>query len=145
VTVELAPQGAGEIVDPATHGRIVDAVIDPDQIEGFAAVDRQNRRHLRFGVQSGQMAGTGLLHLIVHLVVEIIDRNVERAGEIVQPRRTDAVGSAFVFLNLLECQPQRARQSVLAEAEHHPSQAQTLTDMNIDGVRTPGKRASTAF
>src|ERR1700759_1421067 len=37
-----------------------------------------------------------------HLVEEVRDRHVEHLGELEQAARTDAVGAALVFLNLLE-------------------------------------------
>ena len=40
-----------------------------------------------------------------HLVEEVRHRYVQHLGELVKPARTDAVGAAFVLLDLLEGEP----------------------------------------
>jgi hypothetical protein len=46
----------------------------------------------------------------------------------------DAVGSPFVFLDLLKCQPEGVREFRLAHFEHAPPHSQAAADMLVDRI-----------
>src|SRR5206468_166253 len=65
------------------------------------------------------------------------DRNIQYLGELEQAARTDAVGAALVFLNLLKRQTDAVTHRALAHAKQRAALAHASADMNIDRMR-PG-------
>lgn len=59
-----------------------------------------------------------------------------------QAAGADAVGAALVFLDLLKGQPDGFAQLFLAHAQQGAAQAQTATDIDVDGMGVPDARAA---
>jgi hypothetical protein len=53
---------------------------------------------------------------------------------VLQPAGADPVGALFVFLDLLERQPERVPELLLAHAQHHPPHPNACADMFIGRV-----------
>ena len=70
----------------------------------------------------------------MHIVEEKLDRNLQYARHLEQAAGADAVGPAFVFLDLLEVQPDRAAELLLAHAHQRAAQADPGADVNVDGA-----------
>src|SRR3954468_4164799 len=62
------------------------------------------------------------------------DRYLQDDRYLLQPARTDAVGSLLVFLNLLECEVERVAKLFLAHPEHHAAHADATADMSVDRI-----------
>lgn len=65
---------------------------------------------------------------------EEMHRRVEDLGYRLQPAGADAIGALLVFLNLLEGQPERIGEFLLAQAEHHPTHAHAAADILIGWI-----------
>jgi hypothetical protein len=62
--------------------------------------------------------------------------NLEDTRQMLKPARTDPVGTLFVFLDLLERQPESLRKFSLAHAKHQPPHADTAPHMLVDRIRS---------
>jgi hypothetical protein len=62
------------------------------------------------------------------------DRHLQDLGNVLQSAGADAVGPLFVFLDLLECQPEGVREIGLAHIEHEPPHAHPAADMPVSGI-----------
>ena len=51
-----------------------------------------------------------------------------------QSAGADAIGASLVFLDLLESQPDRLAELLLAQAEHVPAEPDSRADMDVDRV-----------
>ncbi|TCQ02429.1 hypothetical protein C8J34_1185 [Rhizobium sp. PP-F2F-G36] len=63
--------------------------------------------------------------------------HIERAGGLMEFRGADAVGAAFVFLNLLEGHAQPYTEHHLRQTEAQPLFTQPGADMNVDRIELP--------
>ena len=66
---------------------------------------------------------------------EIGDGNIKRVGDIPQAACTDAVGTAFIFLDLLELDADSRPKLLLGHAKQPAPLTQPLPNMCIDAVR----------
>jgi hypothetical protein len=55
-------------------------------------------------------------------------------GDVLQATGANAVHALLVFLNLLECQPERVGLSGLAHIEHEPPHTQAPADMLVGNI-----------
>jgi hypothetical protein len=108
--------------------------ISPHQLGGFLA-----QEHV--GVQRGlpgcgQLAGKPHGHhrrrFFRHIGEKIRNRDIKGPGQVEQPAGSDTIGSALVFLDLLEGQAQGASQLFLAYAQQKTTQAQSAAHMGVD-------------
>ncbi len=67
---------------------------------------------------------------------EEADVDSEDGGDIVESSGTDAVGTFFVFLDLLESDTDPFCELRLAHFEYFSSQTNSFADVEVDGVRT---------
>ena len=65
---------------------------------------------------------------------EVIHRHVQRDGEFVKTARRDAIGAAFVFLDLLKADADGLSQLLLGEAQKPATATKPLADMEVNGV-----------
>jgi hypothetical protein len=61
-------------------------------------------------------------------------RRVQQPGNRLQPARTYPIRAFFIFLHLLECDPERTAEFLLAHAKHHSTEANSASDMLINRV-----------
>jgi hypothetical protein len=67
------------------------------------------------------------------------NRHLEDLGDVLQAAGADAVSSLFVFLDLLECQPERICNIGLAHVEHKPPHSHAAADMLVGRIKSsPG-------
>ena len=62
------------------------------------------------------------------------NRNLQDLGDVLQPAGANPVGSLFVFLDLLESQPQPFAELLLTHSQHQPAHAHTGTDVLVRGI-----------
>src|SRR5262249_62017365 len=107
-----------------------------EKLDGFAPLHRirGERRSRRLG-----KAGAPVIPVAL---IEIGGIDAERHPHAIEPACADAVGSALVFLYLLECQPERLGQLFLTDSELETPLFDTRTDMDIDRVRPGGFAAA---
>lgn len=63
-------------------------------------------------------------------------RDLQDARQMLKPACTNAVGTLFVFLNLLECQSETIRKLFLGHTKHESPHADTTSHMLVYWVRT---------
>ena len=71
------------------------------------------------------------------LLEEIRDRHLQKACNLLEPTRADAIDALLVFLNLLEGDAEVVAKLLLALALHHSARVHAIADMNVNriGVR----------
>src|SRR5664279_456238 len=62
-------------------------------------------------------------------------RHIEGSGNLLKPAGADSIGPFFVFLDLLERQPQGVAQFFLTHAKHHAPHTDAAADMPVNRVR----------
>src|SRR4029077_6845265 len=128
--------GLDHLEDALAHPGFADLVVGAHQFEGLALDQRvlfllerrasfaealaPTTRHRPAGQRVGR-----------HLVEEIGYRDVLYLGKLQQPPRTDSVGAALIFLDLLKGEPDGRSQLLLAHAEKGTALAHTRTDMDV--------------
>ena len=63
-------------------------------------------------------------------------RHVERARDLLQPASANPVRAFLVFLHLLECEPQRFAELLLAHAQNDAPHAHAAADVTINRIGT---------
>lgn len=63
------------------------------------------------------------------------DRHLKYLGDLLKSAGADAVGSLFVFLDLLKCETEGIAELLLTHAQHHPTHAHARTDVLVDRIR----------
>lgn len=125
-------QGLGQLKYPLADLGVGDVVIGPDELQGLASGQRVGIE--RGGVGWCHALAAGGRNLIGHVIEEIGRLHVEEEGKFIQAGTADAIGTAFVFLDLLECQANRIAKFFLADAEQGPAKSQAGADMDVDGA-----------
>ena len=69
-----------------------------------------------------------------YAVIEKVDRHIQDARDLEQAPGADPVDAFFVFLHLLEGEPQKIAQFFLAHADQHAPDAHPIADLSIYGV-----------
>ena len=114
-------QRLGQIQQSTTR-TLTELIIGLDQVEGFFA-----------GKHLAALAGRLLaLDGLFQAVVEIADGRFQRLGQLPQAGGRDAVGTAFIFLDLLEADPDLGSQLLLSQAQKTPTTAQTAAQVKVD-------------
>jgi hypothetical protein len=104
---------------------IGDRVIGTDQFDRFRALQPLARLHFA----RARLGAAGF-----EIAEEMRNRHVQDIGDLRQPRCTDPIGAALVFLDLLEGEPERSGERLLVHPDQQPSRADAGADMNIDRV-----------
>ena len=71
---------------------------------------------------------------VPHAVIEEVDRHAQDARDLEQPSRADPVDAFFVFLHLLEGEPEKIAQLFLAHADQHAPDAHTVSNLRVNGI-----------
>lgn len=108
--------------DALAHLGLTDLVVGPHQFEGLALDQRvffllERRAGLAEALAPAARHRPAGQRVGWHFVEEIRHGYIEDLGELEQPTRANAVGSALVLLDLLECQAHGIADSCLAHAE----------------------------
>ena len=112
--VAFRVQRLGQI-QKATAWTLAQLVIGLDQVEGFLA-----GKHLTPRTPGGLAA----LQRLGQAVIEIADGRFQRFGQLPQAGGRDAVGAAFVFLDLLKADADLGGQLLLRQAQKAAAAAQ---------------------
>jgi hypothetical protein len=67
-----------------------------------------------------------------NVVEEVGDRHSEDLRDVEKAARTDAIGSLFVFLDLLECKAEKLTELFLAHSDQHAAEANAAANMGVD-------------
>ena len=67
-----------------------------------------------------------------HIVEKVIDGHGKHQAEFAKLGRADAIDATLVFLHLLEHEPDRGAELLLAHAQVHPAQSDARADVRID-------------
>ena len=67
-------------------------------------------------------------------IEKVLHRHVERQRKLIKRAGGYAIGGPFVFLQLLERNPDRLRKLCLRQARFQPPQAQPRSNVAINGV-----------
>src|SRR5215469_16487483 len=62
------------------------------------------------------------------------DRDLENVRNLLKTTGTDPIGALIVFLNLLERQPERVAEFLLAHRQHHPAHTNPASDVLVGRV-----------
>ena len=89
-------------------------------------------------------AGTLLGDFPVHVFVEKVYRYVQHLADVPQVAGADAVVAAFVFLDLLQSQPQQGSELCLRIAEQGSAQTDAVADVDVDRIGLPAWGAAAA-
>ena len=133
-------QRTHQLKHSARGAAVGDGIISTHQIQRFALVHRIVRERNRFFRQSGvarQHARRTFGNLFVHLVKEIADGNFQHFADIKQTAGTDTVQAAFVFLYLLESQPDGFAQFFLAHPQQRAAHFDARADMDVNRIGCP--------
>ena len=95
----------GEVEKAAANERVSNAIIGVDDFDGFAPTQRIGLEGFRG--RFGKAARDGWGAHGIHVVEKKRDGDVEHPGKIVQSAGADAIGAAFIFLNLLKGEADR--------------------------------------
>ena len=120
-------EGADEVEQAAAQFRRLDARKGLGQFDAFGG--HQEAVDELFGVGVGN-AFDGLVFAVAF--EEVFDRGLKGCGNVPQFGRTDPVGAAFVFLNLLEGKAYRLCQFFLAHAQELATHAYPAADVKVD-------------
>jgi outer membrane protein assembly factor BamD len=99
--------------------------LDLDEVPGEIVAPASAHTVPNFGVGAVEWA-------IFHLGQKIGGGQAEALGQQHEPRRTDPVGAALVFLHLLIGDAQTGRELLLSEAEGDPTGANAFPDPTVD-------------
>src|SRR6202789_2531330 len=102
--------GPREVEELLPHGRVVDALIEAQQLHRIAA------DHRRVIARSRRLAQSGMIAAVGKILEEEPDGHIEDAAQFVEPAGADAVGAALVFLHLLKGEADRLAELLLAHA-----------------------------
>jgi len=116
----------GQFEKPFANGGFLNPVIGPDQFQRFAFGHRIAALvDFHIVIRTGRM-------VFGEILKEVGNRNIKYAAQVVETARADAVGAAFVFLDLLKGQPDGFAELFLAEAEQRPALANLSADVDIN-------------
>lgn len=126
----LTRDRADEVDDPTTDLRIPDPEERLVELDAFRARQEiDNEMGWLPLLQPGRLGGTAR-----RVLEEERDRDRQDPGDVLKATRTDPVGTFFVFLDLLKRYSELLTKLLLTHAEHHASQANSTSDVNVDWI-----------
>jgi hypothetical protein len=110
------------------HPRILDAGESPVQLQPLAAVEKIH------DIGSAFLGKTGRLFLTGDTFKKKANVNLQELSDLLEAARADSVRAFFVFLHLLEGQPERLAELFLTEPQKHAPQTDATADMPVDVI-----------
>ena len=117
-------------------GGIGNGVVGTDQLERFAPRELLLIEGDAFVLGE---PGLGVVDFRRHVVVKKGNRNIENFRKLIKAASADAVGAAFIFLNLLKRQANGLAELILTITQKGATQTHTAADVNVDGIRLFGQ------
>lgn len=126
----LGRQRTHQVYDAAAHLRIPNTSECGEELRGFRRLLRRSRRRGFIFGESGTAAGP-----VDQSLVEIEEPGIENSCHIEESSRADAVNALFIFLHLLEREPEKFCELLLRHAKRGSPRANLIAHVLVDRIR----------
>lgn len=120
--------------DPLAGFGLVDARKSPVQLQAFGSRKKIHNILRRRAVRETVARGAGV-RLVRRILEKKRGRHIQESGYLLQSAGADPIHAFFVFLDLLECDPERFAELLLAHIHEDSLHPNAIADMSINRIR----------